>query len=161
MYPINHLGRHWQDGPMVTIEDPASTQTEKIIATLFVPSRASGDGPSSARGHGVIMVLVRLDVGAKFKLTVANVVNLSASNNSTRTEGGRNPIGGRKCVKPKIACVYHFDYEAGGHAIEWERVVNTTNAFFHGSNVPFDIRQMLVIGDSIQGDLKLSQVPTD
>ena len=55
-----------------------STQVEEIMTALTIAGRSHADGAGGAGVHGVVMVLVGLDVGPEFEAHVVLESNIVA-----------------------------------------------------------------------------------
>eukprot|EP00978_Attheya_sp_CCMP212_P037935 scaffold183156_cov29-Attheya_sp.AAC.4 len=61
-------------GPSVPIDSPAGGEAEEIMPSFSIPSGPQGDRTRGPPCHGVVMLLVRLDVGAELELAMLGVV---------------------------------------------------------------------------------------
>ena len=91
------------------IQDATGGETEKEITTLLIAGGPQGDGTSCPGGHGIIVVLMSLDVSPKLKLAMFGVVNLCANNNCPWAESRRDSVIRREAVEPKDARVHNFN----------------------------------------------------
>ena len=73
---VNYIGRHGERGPSVAIDSTIGGQAKEVISTLDVAGQTKGKGTGGPRHHGVVVLLVGLDVHAKFQLAVLCVVQL-------------------------------------------------------------------------------------
>ena len=61
---------------MVAVQHSASAEAVQVVAPLGVPGWAEGNCTGCAGCHGIVMLLMSLDVGAKFEASVFIEVNV-------------------------------------------------------------------------------------
>ena len=99
---------------MVTHDLSASVKvkTNKIVISLNIPSGTSGNSANSSSGHGVIMVLMCLNiVVTELNFAVFVKINLAVKNQFWGTLSVRNTALYHKHVTPEHTGIRHFHNE--------------------------------------------------
>jgi hypothetical protein len=83
----DNVGRHWELCPARAVEKATCVEVEKVIAAMYISSRAEGNGANGMRTHGVVMVLVYLGIGAKLNAAVFIEIDVVSGDNVVWTQG--------------------------------------------------------------------------
>ena len=86
MDSIDNVIRHWEGCPSIAVDSTTGGETEEVVPTLSITSRAESKGTGGSRCHGVIVFLMCLHIRAKLQLAVLVVVKLQPNDYGTRAQ---------------------------------------------------------------------------
>ena len=105
------------------------------MSTLGISCRAKGNGSSSPRKHGIVMLLMRLHICSKFKLTVVGIVDSSPQDDGSWTQSVRDTTTSREAVQPKDTIVNKLNDHACWIPFKRQHGDDAASAFLDGANV--------------------------
>ncbi len=77
--PVNNLLGNWEFSEILSFDDKAGDETEKIVCDLNITCWTKTNGRGTSRLHAImgdLMILVNLTVGAKDSLTMVGLIEL-------------------------------------------------------------------------------------
>jgi hypothetical protein len=98
------------------------------------------------------MLFVNLHIGPELQLAVGCVVKLVATDYVSGAVRGGDPVSRGKHIQPEDAGVYHFDGDSRQNLLERKYGVDASCAFLGGSDVSFDLGDVLITCDPVHGD---------
>ena len=117
-----------------------------------------GDRASGPGGHGVVMLFVRLHVGAKFQLGMLGEIDVRSMHDRPWTESRGDAIVGWEAVQPKNTEIDQLDEHATGDFLEWQHSIHTTDTLLDGPDLSLDFGYMFSACDSVEGDPEIGEV---
>jgi hypothetical protein len=120
---------HGELGSVCPVESPAGHQAIEIIPALLITSWSEGKCPNSTGGHGVVVLLVSLDILSEFDPAMFIVVDVEAGDNGAGTErlGDSQTMG--ESIEPEDGEKYHLDYHSRRIVVNGTCVIGASCSF--------------------------------
>ena len=155
MNPVNYLRWHWQFGGTHPIDNPSCGQTEEIMPTLHVPSGTHCQCPHCSGTHGVVMLLMSLNVFPIFVFAMAVEVNRLSCHDGPGTQVLRHTILWWKGVSPEHGVLHHFNQHASRNSFERDRIMKASHSLFDGSDVSLNVALVFIAASGVQSHTPL------